>query len=147
MKIYLDVCCLNRPFDDQGQSRIRLETEVILAILDECMRGQLTWISSEAVEEEIVRDPEPDRRSNLMHLLRFAAARAIIEPEARTRAEGYCRAGLRPIDGLHLAAAAQAGCDALLTTDDDFVRKVSRINPPPGVLVANPLKWWTERQP
>jgi hypothetical protein len=23
--IYLDVCCLNRPFDDQTQQRIRLE--------------------------------------------------------------------------------------------------------------------------
>jgi len=25
MKIYLDVCCLNRPFDDQVQDRVRLE--------------------------------------------------------------------------------------------------------------------------
>jgi hypothetical protein len=24
MKIYLDVCCLNRPFDDQMQDRVRL---------------------------------------------------------------------------------------------------------------------------
>jgi len=26
-RVYLDLCCLNRPFDDQTQERIRLETE------------------------------------------------------------------------------------------------------------------------
>jgi hypothetical protein len=33
-RIYLDVCCLNRPFDDQRQDRIRLEAEAIERILD-----------------------------------------------------------------------------------------------------------------
>ena len=35
-RIYLDVCCLNRPFDDQSQPRIRLESETILIILAQC---------------------------------------------------------------------------------------------------------------
>jgi hypothetical protein len=30
MKIYLDNCCFNRPFDDQGQIRIKIETEAKL---------------------------------------------------------------------------------------------------------------------
>ncbi|HPZ08922.1 MAG TPA: hypothetical protein PL110_12455 [Candidatus Eremiobacteraeota bacterium] len=33
MKIYLDTCCLNRPFDDQTQDRNRLEAEAIMIIL------------------------------------------------------------------------------------------------------------------
>ena len=33
MKVYLDNCVLNRPFDDQGQERIRLETEAVMLIL------------------------------------------------------------------------------------------------------------------
>lgn len=33
MRIYLDMCCLKRPFDDQSQPRIRLETEAVLALL------------------------------------------------------------------------------------------------------------------
>ncbi|MFO7884916.1 MAG: hypothetical protein R6U68_08850 [Desulfobacteraceae bacterium] len=32
MKIYLDNCCFNRPFDDQTSLRIRLETEAKLDI-------------------------------------------------------------------------------------------------------------------
>lgn len=38
MKIYLDNCCYNRPFDDQTQERIHLESEAMLTILQ---RGQL----------------------------------------------------------------------------------------------------------
>jgi hypothetical protein len=36
VRIYLDACCLNRPFDDQTQARIRLEAEAVLMILMEC---------------------------------------------------------------------------------------------------------------
>jgi len=31
-KIYLDICSYNRPFDDQSQMKIRLETEAKLYI-------------------------------------------------------------------------------------------------------------------
>jgi hypothetical protein len=38
MKIYLDTCCLNRPFDDQRQARIRLESEAVTLILEKILR-------------------------------------------------------------------------------------------------------------
>jgi len=52
MRIYTDVCCLNRPFDDQSQDRIRIESEAILAILNRCL---LDWVllGSEAIDYEI----------------------------------------------------------------------------------------------
>jgi hypothetical protein len=33
MHVYLDMCCLKRPFDDQSQLRIHLESEAILALM------------------------------------------------------------------------------------------------------------------
>ena len=52
-KIYLDVCCLNRPFDDWTQERIRLEGEAVLSIM-ECIRVR-KWqlVTSEAIEVEL----------------------------------------------------------------------------------------------
>lgn len=50
MLIYLDVCCLNRPFDDQTQERIRLEAEAVLLILERCQAGTWWLLGSEAVE-------------------------------------------------------------------------------------------------
>jgi hypothetical protein len=31
MKIYLDVCCLCRPFDDHSETRVQLEAEAVLS--------------------------------------------------------------------------------------------------------------------
>jgi hypothetical protein len=39
MRVYLDACCLNRPFDDRSQDRIRLEAEAVLAIIERVETG------------------------------------------------------------------------------------------------------------
>lgn len=45
MLIYLDNCSFNRPFDDQSQIRIRIETEAKLYIQENIVSGklQLCW--------------------------------------------------------------------------------------------------------
>ena len=52
-RIYLDVCCLNRPFDDQSQPRIALETQAILSIINQCEIGQWKLITSAAIDSEL----------------------------------------------------------------------------------------------
>jgi hypothetical protein len=71
-RIYLDVCCLNRPYDDQHQDRIRLEAEAVLLILGHCEAGEWQWISSAVVEEEIDNTPNSERRSRVQSMLRGA---------------------------------------------------------------------------
>jgi hypothetical protein len=39
IRIYLDTCCFNRPFDDQIQARVRAETEAVRLILKAVARG------------------------------------------------------------------------------------------------------------
>jgi len=48
-KIYLDVCCLNRPFDDQSQDRIKLEAEAIIMILFRIEREEWIFTGSEVI--------------------------------------------------------------------------------------------------
>lgn len=46
MRVYLDICCLKRPFDDQSQPRIHLEAEAVLALLwrrDSRTSMRFTW--------------------------------------------------------------------------------------------------------
>ena len=61
VKVYLDVCCLCRPFDDQQNKKIRLETEAILAILDRCTRD---WelIGSVVIDDEVSLIVDVERR-------------------------------------------------------------------------------------
>ena len=52
MRIYLDNCCYNRPYDDQSQMRIHLETEAKLHIQDMVRRGDLELVASFALTYE-----------------------------------------------------------------------------------------------
>jgi hypothetical protein len=48
------------------------------------------------------------------------------------------------LDTSHLALAVFSGCDILFTTDDRFLRRAGRIQPPPPTRVLNPLRWVSE---
>ena len=66
--IYLDVCCLNRPFDDLTQERVRLESEAVLLILGRCQRGEWQLVGSEAIALEIKQTRDLERKSQLQAL-------------------------------------------------------------------------------
>jgi len=67
-KIYLDVCCLNRPFDDQTQGRVRLESEAILLILKYLELGEWRWIRSVVIDYEINKTPIVERQLRVRRL-------------------------------------------------------------------------------
>ncbi|WP_414541249.1 hypothetical protein [Nostoc sp. CCY0012] len=64
-KIYLDVCCLNRPFDDWIQERIRLEGEAILRIMERIRAGEWQLVTSEAISVELERMRNLDKLENI----------------------------------------------------------------------------------
>ena len=73
MKIYLDACCLNRLTDDQNQPRIREEAGAVERILKLVRDGIVQWISSDALADEIDRNPDPERKSGTLALLAFTS--------------------------------------------------------------------------
>lgn len=62
MRLYIDLSCFNRPFDDQRQERVRLETEAVLGILTRIVNGTDTLLWSWALSFENDKHPNPDRR-------------------------------------------------------------------------------------
>ena len=78
--VYLDACCLNRPFDDQTQTRIRLESEAILLILSSVEAGRLRLIASEALHFEIAQTPDPERGKRVTLLANAADSVAVKMP-------------------------------------------------------------------
>ncbi len=72
MKIYMDVCCLNRPFDDQTQDRIRIETEAILSILYRCQQGDWELIGSKIIDLELSNSPEGLKKQKAIMLANIA---------------------------------------------------------------------------
>jgi hypothetical protein len=76
-RIYLDACCLNRPFDNQSQSRIALETQAILTILSQCQSGQWSLITSTALDVELDQTPDRERLNNVKSTLTVAKIKVI----------------------------------------------------------------------
>ncbi len=68
MRVYLDCCGLQRPFDDRSQPRIAVEAEAVLAILALCESHHLRLISSEALLFEIGRIPDQTRKDDALEL-------------------------------------------------------------------------------
>jgi hypothetical protein len=146
VRLYLDACCLNRPFDDQSQLRVHLESEAVLSILERVEEGRWTLVSSTALEFELGRIPDPQRRPRTQRLLSAARERAVIGASERALAENLRAAcGLHALDALHIACAESLRADLFLTTDDRLLSAALRL--PAGMLrlrVANPLAWLTD---
>src|SRR3954468_20007493 len=143
-KVYLDVCCLNRPFDDQQQDRVHLEAEAVLLILKRCESGEWHWVSSAVVSYEVDKIPNWERRNRVKALLRGAKEVLPLSNSAVERGEELKGLGLRTYDALHVACAEQAQVEVLLTTDDRLVRAAARDADKVKVPVKNPLTWLQE---
>ncbi len=141
MRIYLYVCCLNRPFDDQTQDRVRLEAEAVVLILLRVHAGALRWVSGEVVDHEIRLTPDSARRRRVALLAQSAGERVAVEDVDARRGAQLEAAGFRPFDALHVACAERAGVDVFLTTDDKLVRLATRLAGQVRVAVKNPLAW------
>jgi predicted nucleic acid-binding protein len=123
MRLYLDNCCLQRPLDDQTHPRIRVETEAVFAILAAIQSGDHQLINSEALEYEIGRIPDSDRRAEVIAVLTLASERLEISDDIEAAALAYEHGGIRAMDAIHLALASTAEVDYFCTCDDALFRK------------------------
>ena len=143
-KLYLDVCCINRPFDDQTQDRIRVESEAVLLIMSHVEAHEWEWVSSEVLDFEVWRAPDRDRSRRVAALVSFASARIPVEAVIVKRAQDLEALGFQAYDALHIACAEAGGVDVFLTTDDRLLRLAARNATAVGVRVDNPLQWLQE---
>ncbi|TWT45653.1 PIN domain protein [Phycisphaerae bacterium RAS1] len=146
MQIYLDVCCLNRPFDDQSRQRIRLESDAVQAILERVERGEFQLLTSGAADSELIRVADFDRREAVRELAGRACRHIPLSSDIGRRALALEQGKLDPLDALHLAYAESVPCDILFTVDDAFVRRAARLSPPSPVRVVNPAPWILEHE-
>ncbi len=140
MKIYLDNCCFNRPFDSQASLRVRLESEAKLAIQEEILQKKVTLVWSYILDFENRANPFRERRETIQEWKAMAGERLGESPDLLRFAQELEKLGLRSKDCLHLACAITAGCDIFLTTDDGILKKRTEIS---RIRVLNPVDYYT----
>lgn len=142
MRIYLDMSCLNRPFDDQTQLRIRLESETIIFILQNFNLPQWEWVSSEILQLEIEHIPVVEMREHLLLLASRAHHVVRLQQKEAKRAQQLKRMGLNAFDALHIACAESGNADIFLTSDQKLLEQATQIDKI-NLSVVNPL-WLLE---
>lgn len=143
-KIYLDTNIYNRPFDDQSQVRIRLETIAIFAILQSIKNGEYSLLWSFMIDYENSLNPHDDIREEIEML--SSLANEIISPDEfiLNKAKEYESAGIKPRDAIHLACALKGGAEYFLTCDYKLIKKASEIKI--NFKVINPLRFVEEME-
>lgn len=127
MKIYLDNCCFNRPFDDQSQLRIRLESEAKLKIQEDIRSGIHMLVWSYLLDYENNRNPFAERQKQISKWKQYAKVDVEENPALIEIARRIFSLGTKKIDSLHIACAISVNSDYFLTTDDEIIKKAISI--------------------
>ena len=137
--IYLDVCALSRPFDDQGFMRIRLETEAVNLILSKVKEGKFSLLVSSAHDVEIRAIDDAVERIKLQTVINEMGVRTKGDlRKMRARTEELVRLGFGAGDAAHLAFAEFHSAE-FVTCDDRVIRKSLRHKI--GVWCGNPVSF------
>ena len=142
MLFYLDASCLNRPFDEQSQPRVRDETEAVLRILERVCAGQDELVLSSALTVELAAHPEAEIRAELLSWKTRSRRNMTTQAPIRLRVEELVGFGFKPLDAAHVAYAESAPCDALVTCDDRLIRHARRARL--AVRVIGPIEYLKE---
>ena len=136
-KIYLDVCTLCRPYDDQTFTRIHMETVALELILSavEKKHFQLQW--SPVHYQEISATANDAEREELLFLMEQTITTSDIDQQqARKRAETFVSYGIGVADAAHVAYAESMKAD-FITCDDKLFKKLAQVELP--IWTGNPI--------
>jgi predicted nucleic acid-binding protein len=138
-RVYLDMSSLKRPFDDQGQTRVREEAAAVAAIVGRAEAGEIALVRSAAHLVENDANPREDRRIAAALWIDGAAVDVPIDADVEVRAGQFVGLGFGPLDALHLAFAERAGARWFVSCDDRLLKLAGRLGDALRTLVVSPL--------
>jgi len=141
-KIYLDMNIYNRPFDDQAQVRIRIETIAIFSVLQHIKEGDIQLLWSFVLDYENSLNPNNDIRQEIEQISGLAFETILPDKDILESAQNFERQGIKPRDALHLACALKGGADFFLTCDDKIIKRAVDMN----IKVINPVMYVEETE-
>ena len=144
MKLYFDICCYSRFYDDQRQLKIYMESEAILNIINVAKQNNDEIYGSPALDLEIDQIDDVEKRDKIKYFYDLTITQKIDYTEnvfnrVKELAE---KTKIRTLDSFHLSFAEINSIDILLTTDTRFERACSKTDL--NIKVINPIKYLME---
>jgi len=143
MRLYLDCCCYNRPFDDLTQNRIHDESDAVLSILNRSRTDGNIILGSKVLKMEIRKISDIGKQENVKMLYQMASGYVPFSHDIQVRAEQIRQvSSIHNMDSLHIASAEAGKADVFLSTDDKLVRACQKLDL--RVRVMNPVSYLGE---
>jgi len=136
IKLYLDNCCFNRPYDDQSYLSIKMEAEAKIAIQEKIKNNEMDLCWSYILDIENGNNPFIERRVEIEEWKAIAhydtdESEAILQNMNR-----LIKLGLKPLDSLHISCALELDCKYFLTVDKGILKKSNLIN---DIIILSPI--------
>jgi len=138
MLLYLDNCCFNRPFDDQKQIRIRIETEAKLYIQENIVLGQFKLAWSYMLDYENNANPYSERKETIKNWKKYVVIDTNQTEEIILLAQKLHNSGIKSKDALHVACATIMNCSYFITTDINLLKKLRNFE---KIKALNPVEF------
>jgi len=139
MKIYLDNCCFNRPFDDQSHIKIYIESEAKLFIQDQirCYKIKLIW--SYILDFENSENPFEERKNAIERWKKFAFKSITENKSILSKAnELRTKFNIKAKDALHIACAIDGKANYFITTDNFLLKRLKSFK---EIIVFDPVSF------
>jgi hypothetical protein len=134
MRIYLDHCAYNRPFDDQRNIKNQLETTAKLYIQDQIRQGKYDLVWSYMSDLENGNNQNLENKNSIQLWENIAKYKCKSSENILARGKQIEQNKIRPNDALHIACAIESQCEYFITTDEGLTNK--KIN---GIKIINPI--------
>ena len=140
MRVYLDNCCYNRPYDDQSNFLIKIETECKMKIQNLIKQGELDLVSSYILMLECDKNPHEPNRSLIIEFIKKYSKLHVSENNyeiIENLAIPIKDTGVKNKDALHVASAIYAECDYFISTDRRLLKYSTE-----QIKIVSPLKFF-----
>lgn len=117
LRIYLDNCCYNRPYDDQTQPKVVIETLAKLYIQELVLKHEVDLVWSYILTFENSRNLLASKKTAIAKWETLSLHFVEKSDSVVALAKEIAATGIKPADALHIGCAITANCDYIITVD------------------------------
>ncbi len=144
LKLYLDNCCYNRPFDDLTNSKNYIESQAIIVILDLYKKKTVDIYKSKILDYEISQMKDITKKNKILDVYSSLKSNYIdTTNEIIDRAEELKKYNIKDKDALHIAYAEYGNLDYFITVDKILINSISKVKDL-KIKVINPIEFIME---